>query len=199
MELLFIRHGQSEWNAARRWQGRADTPLTELGRQQAFAAARKVGSVDAIVASTLQRAHDTALIIGGQIGVGPVHLHADLVERDVGDFSGLTHPEIEERWPGVLGSGTYPDFFESDDAVRARITAATNEIVTEFDGADTVLVVCHGGIVHAFENALGLTEPTRVSNLAGRRFGWDGSQLVAHERIDLLDDQEQMSTTSGLL
>ncbi len=54
--LLLVRHGQSEWNAAGRWQGQADPPLTDLGRAQARAAARAIGGVDAVFASDLQRA-----------------------------------------------------------------------------------------------------------------------------------------------
>src|SRR3546814_7398309 len=72
--VLLVRHGQSEWNATGRWQGQADPPLTDLGRAQAHHAARSLGVVDAIVASDLQRAADTALIISGALGVGPVVL-----------------------------------------------------------------------------------------------------------------------------
>ena len=70
--LLALRHGESEWNALGRWQGQADPPLTDLGRLQAFHAARNLGVVDAIVASDLQRATDTARIISEALGVGPV-------------------------------------------------------------------------------------------------------------------------------
>ena len=54
--VLLVRHGQSEWNADGRWQGQADPALTDLGRHQALHASRSLGSVDAIVASDLQRA-----------------------------------------------------------------------------------------------------------------------------------------------
>src|SRR3546814_14677380 len=66
--VLLVRHGQSEWNATGRWQGQADPPLTDLGRAQAHHAARSLGVVDAIVASDLQRAADTAPIISGELG-----------------------------------------------------------------------------------------------------------------------------------
>src|SRR5690349_6102426 len=92
--ILLVRHGQSEWNAQGRWQGQADPPLSELGRQQAFSASRKIGSVDVIVASDLERALHTAQIISGQIGVGPVIVEPLFRERDAGEWSGLTREEI---------------------------------------------------------------------------------------------------------
>ena len=87
--ILLVRHGESAWNAIGRWQGWADPELSDLGRQQALEAAAAVGAVDAIVASDLQRAMQTALIISEAIGVGPVQVEAGLRERDVGDWTGL--------------------------------------------------------------------------------------------------------------
>jgi len=69
--LLLVRHGQSEWNALGRWQGQADPTLTDFGRQQAFHAADRVGAVDVLVSSPLQRAMETAQIISGRIGGAP--------------------------------------------------------------------------------------------------------------------------------
>src|SRR5262245_20577361 len=57
--ILLVRHGQSEWNAAGRWQGQQDPPLTELGRRQARAAAETIGAIEAVFASDLQRALET--------------------------------------------------------------------------------------------------------------------------------------------
>ena len=84
--LLLVRHGQSEWNAVGRWQGKADPELTDFGRQQAFHAAQRIGSVDVIVASPLVRAFETAQIISSQIGVGPIVIDPDLMERDAGEW-----------------------------------------------------------------------------------------------------------------
>src|SRR3989442_14475718 len=108
--VLLVRHGQSEWNAQGRWQGQADPPLSDLGRAQARAAARSLGSVDAVYASDLQRAAETAVIIAEQLGIGPVILDADLRERDAGDWSGLTREEIHERYPGYLPDNPHPVF-----------------------------------------------------------------------------------------
>ena len=74
--LLVVRHGQSEWNAAGQWQGRANPPLTMEGQRQAAAAARALGAFDAVVASPLLRAAETATIISEHLGIGPTSWNA---------------------------------------------------------------------------------------------------------------------------
>src|ERR1700704_2099238 len=94
--VLLVRHGQSEWNALGKWQGQADPPLSDLGRAQARSAAHSLGSLDAIYASDLQRAMETAAIIANALGIGPVVVDPDLRERNAGEWSGLTRAEIPE-------------------------------------------------------------------------------------------------------
>src|SRR4030095_11495773 len=93
---LLTRHGQSEWTALGRWQGQTDPPLTDLGRRQAHEAARSLGVVDGIWASDLQRAAETAAIIGDDMGVGPVVVDADLRERDAGEGTGLNPAAVKQ-------------------------------------------------------------------------------------------------------
>ena len=100
--ILLVRHGESEWNSVGRWQGQADSPLSDLGRQQAKVASRALGQLDLVVCSDLQRAQVTAEIIASELGVGPVVIDAGLRERDAGEWSGLTRTEIHEQWPGYL-------------------------------------------------------------------------------------------------
>ena len=98
--LLLVRHGESEWNALGKWQGQANPPLTDQGRRQAQQAAGVLGAFDAIVASTLQRAAETAAIISEVMGVGPVLVEEDLQERSAGPWQGLTRVEIEPTTHG---------------------------------------------------------------------------------------------------
>ena len=134
--VLLVRHGQSEWNAEGRWQGQADPPLTDLGRLQAREAAGALGTVDAVWASDLQRAVETAAIIADQLGVGPVVVDPDLRERDAGEFSGLTRPEIAARFPGYLDDGRRPPGWEPDEALLARALRALHAIAAEVPGGD---------------------------------------------------------------
>jgi broad specificity phosphatase PhoE len=186
--LLLLRHAQSAWNEQGRWQGRADPPLSELGRRQAMAAAARVGAVDAIVASPLERALHTAQFFATATGVGPVMVDEDLVERDVGEWSGLTRLEIDQGWPGYLASDRRLPSFEPDDALVGRALAAMARIRTIFDDA-TILVITHGGVIGSLERHHG-EQAGRLTNLAGRTFSLDGNTVVLGERITLLDDDE---------
>jgi probable phosphoglycerate mutase len=213
--LLLIRHGQSEWNATGRWQGQADPPLTALGRAQAHHAARALGAVDAIVASDLQRASETALIIAEELGVGPLVLDADLRERDAGEWSGLTRAEIERDWPGYLGAPPpvatkatvgvaaaeteaarrsneprrRPPGWESDKAVQRRAVAALARI-HELVPDGEAIAVTHGGLIYELE-AMFHAPFERLPNLGGRwvALGPEGPVSLG-ERVVLVDPGE---------
>ena len=196
--VLLVRHGQSEWNAVGRWQGQADPPLSDVGRQQARSAARSLGSLDAIFASDLQRATETATIIAAELGVGPVVVDPDLRERDAGEWSGLTRAEIEERYPGYLdsspsfaaGAERRPPGWEPDDSVRERALRALATIGAAVDGGD-VLAVTHGGLIYVVEGHLGHDGPIqRLANGAGRWVVVDGDRLTLGDRVLLVDDDE---------
>ena len=176
--LLLVRHGQSEWNAVGRWQGKADPALTDFGRQQAFHAAQRIGSVDLIVASPLIRAFETAQIISSQIGVGPIVIDADLMERDAGEWEGLTRAEIESEWPG----------YELHDELLVRTRAALDRIHAEYEGAD-VLVLTHGGVIGTLE-VQHSEQWQRMPNLGGRVFTHHGDRLELGERVVLVEDDE---------
>ena len=99
-EFLLVRHGETDWNRDRRFQGHADPGLNDTGRVQALELADELAAerIDAIYASDLARARETAEIIAGRVGA-PVVLDRELREIDVGEWQGLTWPEIEQRYP----------------------------------------------------------------------------------------------------
>src|ERR1700741_2656837 len=99
-ELLLVRHGETDWNRERRFQGHADQPLNETGREQARAPATDLdgNGIDLIYTSDLARARETAEIVGAQLGLDVVAMR-ELREIDVGEWEGLTWQEIEERYP----------------------------------------------------------------------------------------------------
>ena len=185
---LLTRHGQSEWNALGRWQGQADPPLSDLGRRQAHEAARSLGSVDAIWASDLQRAAETAVIIADDIGVGPVVLDADLRERDAGEWTGLTRVEIERRYPGFLPDGRRPPGWETDEQLLVRALRCLGRMAATTPGGD-VLVITHAGLVFAVERDLGL-DHSRLANVEGRWVTVARDQLRLGDRLVLAEPQD---------
>lgn len=172
LRVLVIRHGQSEWNALHRWQGQADPPLSELGLLQAAHAGQRVGAVDAIVSSDLERSHTTATIIAELIGVGPVEVDPGFKERDAGEWQGLTPGEIEDGWPGYRADGRRPPGFEPLEPFQERIHAAMARVRERVPAGD-VLVVAHAGVVYQLEQALGAPFE-QLPNLGGRWFEADG-------------------------
>ena len=210
--VLLVRHGQSEWNADGRWQGQADPALTDLGRAQARHATRALGQVDAIVASDLQRAAETAAIISEVLGIGPVECLPQLRERHAGEWQGLTRAEIERDWPGYLerpppvegtaealgpaaqaastpGSRRRPPGWESDESVVDRAIEAL-ALVHALVSDGEVLVVTHGGLMYALERLLGAPF-LRLPNLGGRwlEVGPEGPTALG-ERVVLVDPDE---------
>ncbi len=182
-----VRHGQSEWNADGRWQGQEDPPLTDLGRAQARQAARAVGAVDGIFASPLDRAATTASIISEELGVGPVITLPGLMERNAGEWQGLTRSEIAELHPGYLEDGRRPPGWEDDDLVEARVLGALDAIAREHPYG-SVVAVAHAGVIFAAERAFGAPWE-RLANLGGRWFEHADGRWVIGERVHLLVEE----------
>ena len=160
--LLLVRHGETDWNRARRWQGHTDTPLNDTGRAQARELAERLDPPDAIVASDLSRARETAELLAARFGL-PVEIDERLREVDVGEWSGLTMAEVEERFPAGLqrrlAGGTGWEQGETYEEMGARVVAALHDLATRQDG--TVLVVTHGGCVREILHATGLAPAER--------------------------------------
>jgi len=160
--VLLARHGETDWNAERRFQGHADRPLNARGRAQAAALAERLASAPlaACYASDLARARETAELVARRHGL-PVVARPDLREIDVGSWSGLTtdeartrHPEAFLRWRDE-GQAGWADG-ETYELMRARAVRAVLEIGTRHAG-ETVLVVAHGGTIRALlATALGM-------------------------------------------
>jgi len=152
-ELLLVRHGETDWNRERRFQGHADTPLNDKGREQAHALAAELDGeqIDVVYTSDLARARETAEIVAARLGADVVALR-ELREIDVGDWEGLSWPEIEQRFPDgaqawhVNGAGWTSG--ETYEELGARIVPALLQIA-ERHPAQRVLVVGHGGTIRA--------------------------------------------------
>ncbi len=150
--LIFIRHGQSTWNEARRWQGHADPPLSDNGRRQARLLAQRLASwqIDYIYASDLARAAETATILGTSLGIEPT-IDPAWRERGFGLLEGLTSEEIEERYPEIWASRLTGPLMgvagaEEQAEVAARSAAACDRLLSRHAG-ETIVVVSHGGMI----------------------------------------------------
>jgi broad specificity phosphatase PhoE len=172
--LLLLRHGQTTWNAERRWQGWADAPLSDLGERQAVDAAAHLTTFGftRVVASDLGRARRTAEILAAELGLdGDVVVEPDLKERDVGAFSGRLTDDLIHEFPDAFEPETrrarYVPDGEPDDAVWARVSAALVALVARH-AEDRLLVVSHGGVIRTVERRLDVDPGVATPNLGGR-------------------------------
>ncbi|MEX2393317.1 MAG: histidine phosphatase family protein [Actinomycetota bacterium] len=193
--LLLVRHGQSEWNAQGRWQGQADPPLSDTGREEARLAAATLKRFDGLFfASTLLRARQTAEIVSEEVGGRSVMLEPDMREIDVGDFSGLDNDEIQARFPeawAALRAGELQTFPGGEDRAHflERVLAALRGITSRHPD-DEVFVATHGGAIGAVERHLEVHPGVGVRNLESRWFVIDRDGFrVESGRIDLLNRQ----------
>jgi probable phosphoglycerate mutase len=142
--LLLVRHGETDWNAEGRLQGQTNRPLSDFGRRQAGQLADELADdgVEAIYASDLSRARETAEIVGERLGL-PVVLDADLREKDWGTWEGLT--SVERDRVEFVG--------ESTQAHQERMLRALRRIVDRHPDGGRVLVVTHGGSMRRVQTA----------------------------------------------
>ena len=159
--ILLARHGETDWNATKRWQGHADRRLTERGLAQAAALAERLDGIplEAVYASDLSRARDTGELVAKRQSV-PFRALRELREVDVGSWAGLTRPEAAERFPAGFARWEkgYPGWEDGEtyEQMADRIVAAVRRIAAEHP-LGPVLVVTHAGPIRALHSAaLGL-------------------------------------------
>lgn len=152
--LCLVRHGETAWNAERRIQGQLDVPLSAVGRAQARAAAAALATerFDALYASDLARAHETAGACAEALGL-PVRSVPGLRERHYGVFQALTYAEMEARHPEEFARFRARDedfpFSGGGESLRdfaARVNGTVDEILAAHPGGQ-VLLVTHGGVL----------------------------------------------------
>ena len=164
--LVMLRHGQTEFNAGNRMQGQLDTELSDLGRDQAVAAAEVLAKRQPllIVSSDLRRALDTAMSLGERSGQA-VEVDARLRETHLGDWQGLTHIEVDAAAPGARiawrnDARWAPHGGESRVDVATRGMPMIRKLVADQKewGTDEperpVVLVAHGGLIAALTAAL---------------------------------------------
>jgi broad specificity phosphatase PhoE len=149
--IVLVRHGETDWNRERRFQGHADTPLNDAGRRQARELAEALGSerLSAVYTSPLRRASETARIVAGELGLEARELEA-LREIDVGDWQGMTVDEVRARFPeraDVAWRSGWPNG-ETNEELAARVVPALFDLGRRHAG-NRVLGVTHAGPIRA--------------------------------------------------
>ena len=159
--IYLARHGQTLYNAEGRFQGWSDVPLSELGAEQAAELAEAVARIGPglLVSSSLERARQTARIVGARVGLEP-EVDPRLAETDTGDWTHRSFAEVMAADPGGFRS-----FLELDEGWRfpggegfveqaARIEAALGEL-TQRDSDFPIVVVCHRNVIRLALRARG--------------------------------------------
>lgn len=195
-EILLIRHGETDWNAEKRLQGHLDIPLNTEGRRQAEALGRALLTepLDAIIASDLQRAKQTAQAIAAPRGI-PIQIEPGLRERCYGAFEGLSYSEINERFPDAYAAwrardidARFPPGVNIAETLREFSHRAVSSLVRLVDHGKyrRIAVVAHGGVLECIYRAakgIGFASARDfdILNASVNRLRWDGASLqVVH-------------------
>jgi probable phosphoglycerate mutase len=154
-QIILIRHGETEWNSARRIQGQIDIPLSAIGEAQAVRLAERLEQgppIDCIYSSDLARARQTAEPAAARLGL-PVNTLQGLRERAYGSFEGLTGDEVRLRYPAdyarwqARDPSFRPGTGESQQVFYERCTAQLATLVSRHPG-QRVVCVTHGGVLN---------------------------------------------------
>jgi probable phosphoglycerate mutase len=157
--VVAVRHGETVWNAEMRMQGQLDTALSARGRWQARRAAAALAEegIEAIFASDLARAYDTAEALATRLGL-PIATDAGLRERSFGVFQGHLYADIDVRWPAEAARWRRhdpdfgPDGGETLREFSARAVAACTRIAASQPGR-SIAIVTHGGVLDCLYRA----------------------------------------------
>jgi probable phosphoglycerate mutase len=187
-ELIFIRHGETDWNRAQCFQGQIDVPLNDTGHEQARRVARALAAeqVDVLVASDLQRARQTAAPLASALARPAVAAPA-WREQAFGVLEGLRVADVQARHPQLWSQWIRhdPDYAlpegESVRQFHSRIVAALRDLVAQHEGR-TLAVVTHGGVLDMLwrtVHGLPLHGPRDcpIPNTGINRLRWRGGTL----------------------
>jgi len=159
--LFLVRHGETDWNLAGRFQGHTDVELNETGRAQARALAERLHGreVSAIASSDLRRARETAEILSACLSAPFAGVDAGLRERGYGCFEGLTRDECAVQFPELWASHAKGHIVDVPGAERRenvmdRIVRAVKRVMdTHASVGSSLAIVSHGGVMRAFLEA----------------------------------------------
>jgi 2,3-bisphosphoglycerate-dependent phosphoglycerate mutase len=208
IELILVRHGVTAWNLEKRFQGQIDTPLSELGHEQAERTADALMGepVSSLYTSDLLRAQQTAIPISENLGL-PLLADISLRERHFGKFEGKRHVELQEesaddyaRWKArdldfdFGGDGGEPLTRFAKRVEMALAQVIKRSIAQTAGDVKSILVVTHGGVIDvahylATKSPLNQAREHAIENCSINRIGWDGKQfhLISWGELDHLE------------
>lgn len=149
--LVLWRHGETDYNAERRMQGQLDSMLTPLGIEQAKRTAPVLAAYQPqlLLTSDLRRSEDTAAALVAATGLVAT-TDARLRETHLGQWQGLSHDEVDLRWPGARQAWWRdPRWAPPGGESRVQVAARARVVVTELDAGDIerVVLCAHGGLI----------------------------------------------------
>jgi len=176
--ICLVRHGETDWNAAKRIQGRTDIPLNDTGKWQAEQTGLylKDAHWDVVISSPLSRAKETAHLILQHVHA-PLIIMDDFIERDYGDAEGMSFEERQKLFPNKQ----YPNM-EPLSALQDRMLEGIEKVRATYPD-QRVLIVAHGAAIHALLTSLadehmGIKD-TRLENACLNYVEWtDGEWKV---------------------
>lgn len=195
-ELYLVRHGETDWNRARRVQGRTDIPLNDTGRAQARETAALLvrRRWDAVYASPLSRALETARILAQGVGVREVPTLEALVERNYGEAEGMGFDELQARYP----EHTRAPGQETREEVAQRVVPALLGLSVRHPG-ERLLVVSHGGAIRSvLQTAEPDTRHPRITNLSVHSFRVEDGALRLIAFDDPLEEESILPAADDL-
>jgi 2,3-bisphosphoglycerate-dependent phosphoglycerate mutase len=201
MNLLVIRHGQSEADILMIIEGRADFSLTELGHKQAKAMAEWVSehySINKIFSSPLRRAKQTAEYLSNTTKVG-INFDDDLMEWKNGLIAGLTQEEADEKYPEPKIKYPHTEMYEQESQIyfRARAETALSRIINENNDNETIAIVSHGGMINMLFKCFIESPPGSAISIANGDTGIHYWRIESNKRtIVFCNSQEHMKNLS---
>lgn len=155
MDIYLLRHGETDWNRKGLLQGHTDIPLNERGREQVDDTVRNLSGLgvrmDAIVASPLRRARESAEIAAHRLGFPEEQIVVEdlLIERGFGEGEGMSLQEMKERYPDSDCPG-----MESREELVKRAGQAFQKITGDYCDAERILLAAHGAVLFALLEAV---------------------------------------------
>ncbi|MEH7799647.1 histidine phosphatase family protein [Bacillus pumilus] len=160
--ICLVRHGETDWNAAKRIQGRTDIPLNDTGKWQTEQTGLYLKNArwDVVISSPLTRAKETAHLILKHVDA-PLVIMDDFIERDYGDAEGMSFEERQKLFPDKQ----YPNM-EPLETIQDRMVEGIEKVRAAYPNQQ-VLIVAHGAAIHAL-----------LTTIAGEHLGLENTRLV---------------------